>query len=207
MCNYRNVSPSARDLNGKPVIFGMPGPVIKIYNSEGENMETRKKKTLLVGLLCLMLAAFPMLWAAGTASAGEGGGHGRGGHHGPFQMLKKLNLTDAQKHDVAVILKENRDQVRNLATQMAGSREKIFSLVGGADYNEAALRQAAQDVSKLHEEMIVLRAQIAQKIRGVLTADQLAKLDAMRARFGGKMEKRMDRGFDRMDQWIDKYSS
>jgi len=170
-------------------------------------METRKKNTLLIGLICLMLAAFPMVWTVGLASAGEGGGHGGGGHHGPFPMLKKLGLTDVQKREVAGILKENRDQIKSLATQMADARKKVFALAGAAEYNEAALRQAAQDAAKVHEDMIVLRAQMGQKIRAILTPEQLAKLDAMKAKFGGKMEERMDHRFDRLDHWIDKHSS
>lgn len=170
-------------------------------------METRQRKTLLVWALCLMLAAFPALWAPGIASARGHHGQGRGEHFGPLQMLKKLDLTDAQKRDVAAILKAHREQVKKLAVQTADAREKLFAVVGSRDYNEAAIRQAAQELSKLHEEMIVLRAQMIHKIRGVLTADQQAKLDAMRAKFHGRMHKHMDRRFERLDKWIDKYSS
>lgn len=121
--------------------------------------------------------------------------------------LRKLNLTDAQKQEIASILKDKRDEAKTLATQMADARKNLFTVMSSPEYNDAAVQQAAQQIAQVHEQMIVLRAQIFHQVQGILTPEQQTKLAAMRARFGEKMQDRIEHRFDRLDKWIDAHSN
>ena len=165
-----------------------------------------KSKVWIVWIFCLVLAALPAFWMPTPSVARDvGAEHGKGEFR-PLHNLKKLQLTEAQKHDVAVILKENRDQFKGLRSQMAEARKNLFAAINAPEYNEVAVRQAAHEIARCQEELIVMRAQIRHQVRAVLTPEQLAKLDAMRERFRERIREHRHDRFERMDKWIDAHS-
>ncbi len=117
--------------------------------------------------------------------------------------LGRLGLSPEQKSDIANILKEKRNEAKTLVDQMVEARKKLFAVIGSTDYNEGTVRQAAQEVARWREELIVLRAQAGRQINEVLTAEQKAKLDAARDRIQGRMQEHIDRRFEHLDQWIE----
>ncbi|MCE5333897.1 MAG: Spy/CpxP family protein refolding chaperone [Desulfobacteraceae bacterium] len=172
----------------------------------------KKRSTLVVWIFCALLAAMPGLWAITSSPvlAGDSGGnhHVKGGHGHPGMgmALKGLNLTEAQKKDIATILRTKRDEAKGIADEMVAARKNLFTLVGAADYNESAVRQAAHEISRLHEEMLVLRAGAVHQVQGLLTPEQKQKWDVKRARFADNMQDRMDDRFEHLDEWINAHS-
>jgi Spy/CpxP family protein refolding chaperone len=145
----------------------------------------------------------------GMGSGGPGcafGGGAGGGGFGLHGMMRGLDLSADQKQQIALIFKEHRDDAKQTIGNMAAAREKLFSAVHGAQYNEAAVRQAAQDVARLQEEMAVMRAQVVSKVQNVLTPEQKEKLAAGRADMRSRMQDRMEARFDRMDGWINRHA-
>ncbi len=170
----------------------------------------RKGKTLTVWLCCLVLAALPAFWMPVTSLAAknqDSGGKMERRGHGFAHVFKKLGLSEDQKHQVAVILKGKRDQRNQLVNQMIDARKNYRTTIGAPNFNEADVRKAAQAVTRVQEDLMVLRAQTRHEIRAVLTPEQQQKMDAMREKFGNRMRDRIDSRFERMDSWIDKHAS
>jgi Spy/CpxP family protein refolding chaperone len=109
---------------------------------------------------------------------GRGGRHGRGGEFGA-RMAEKLNLSDAQKQqikDLQTNFRESNkaffDQVRDTHKQMAEAREA----------NDTARLDALKATAESqHAQMKQLRDQQQQRIAALLTPEQRAQLDAMKA--------------------------
>ncbi len=154
-------------------------------------------------LMAFFLAAMHgQSFGAGHHHRGEGGP----GMDGQFlKAIHRLQLTEAQKHDIAVILKQHREQSRTLLQQMFDARKKLFETVSADTFDENAVRQAARQVAGNEEEMAVLRAEISSEIKKVLTPEQLDKLTRMKADFSQRVKERVDRRLSIMDRWIDTY--
>jgi protein CpxP len=120
--------------------------------------------------------------------------------------MHKLDLTAEQKQQVATILKDNRDEGRQLFEKLAAAREKLFAAIHEPQYNEETIRQAAQELAPLREDLIVFRARVGNDIRNVLTPEQQEKFAAFRAEMKDRMRDRMEARLDRMDKWIDRLS-
>jgi Spy/CpxP family protein refolding chaperone len=109
---------------------------------------------------------------------GRGGHHGRGGELGA-RMAEKLNLSDAQKQqikDLQTNFRESNkaffDQVRDTHKQMDAAREA----------NDTARLDALKATAESqHAQMKQLRDQQQQRIAALLTPEQRAQLDAMKA--------------------------
>ncbi|MHC1727190.1 MAG: Spy/CpxP family protein refolding chaperone [Syntrophobacteraceae bacterium] len=160
-------------------------------------------------MFCLVVAALPAFWMpAGSSARDLDGGcfRGKPGFGMLMHGLNRLDLSTEQKHDIALILKEKRNEARTLVDQMVEARKKLFTTIGSTDYNESAVRQAAQEVARCHEELIVLRTQAGQQIKEVLTSEQKAKMEAAREHFGQRMQEHIDDHFDHLDQWIEENS-
>ena len=123
-----------------------------------------------------------------------------------LHMLLELNLSDAQKHDIAVILKEHRTEISGVVTDMVAARKALNDLVTADDSTEEAIRQAFQKAAGYEEELTVMRAKLMQEIKGVLTAEQKITLQNMKAELQAKMKERIQQGKSLIDEWIDTHS-
>ncbi len=173
-------------------------------------MATREQNIAVALFLGLVLvAAIALGTAAFAAEKGEPGHHkGAGGEFmGPKGFFKDLNLTKAQKHDIAIILKDHRQDMKENMANMRTARKNLFAAVHSPEYNEQAVRDAAREVSRWEENMAVQRAQVHSQIQKVLTPEQKTKLAAKFADFGGKFEQRSQKRLDRMDKWIEKHAA
>jgi Spy/CpxP family protein refolding chaperone len=156
----------------------------------------------------LFLVVFGLL--AGTSYAMGAEGHWDSGHgKGMIKTLEKLNLTEAQKHDVAVILKNSRAEGKalheSMRTAFMGLKQAIDSGAG-----EAAVREACKPVAKAGEDLAVHKAKVHAAIKAVLTPEQAKTLEQERsarmAKVHDKMKGRMDKRSSAMDSWIDEHA-
>lgn len=159
-----------------------------------------KRLTLFIALFAVL--AFAALAAAQDKAPKQEGmmaEHGKG----IVRMLDNLDLSTAQKHQVAQILKDNREQAKPLRESMkqafAGLREVMDKTPG----DEAAVRSAVQVVAKAGEELAVNRGKVKAKIDAVLTPEQKTKRTEMRANFKEKFKERRESRRHELDAWID----
>jgi len=147
------------------------------------------------GLICAVAIG---LLAAGVAYPASGGtnaaaqrpheGKGLGGHF--MAKLEQLNLTADQSQQIASILKLSREDMKAAMTQWTEAREALNRQTQTGPFDEQSVRAVCKKAAAAGEETAVLRAKITGQIRAVLTSDQQAALDKMRAEARSKMHKR-----------------
>lgn len=122
----------------------------------------------------------------GDGKAWHGRGHGRHGHMMGARLAKKLNLTDAQK-----------DQLKSERQAFREANKDFFAQVK-ATHQEARAAKEANDTAKLdalkatmesqRAHMKELRQQQEAQLLSVLTPDQRAQFDQLKAERKAKRE-------------------
>ena len=125
----------------------------------------------------LLLTTGAVVFSQGPQGPGPGRErgfrHGPGGPGGPGPFAD-LNLTEDQKAQIKKINDSYRESERALHDQMRTLHENQADPMIG-EFNEAAVRQAAEARAKIHVELEVSRAKRMSEIANVLNAEQKAK--------------------------------
>ena len=103
-------------------------------------------------------------------------GHGPHGPGGPggFGPMAGLNLTDAQKEQIRQIHESFAEQTKALRDQMRTLHEGQGDPM--TNFNEAAVRSAAEARAKIQVELEVAHAKMMSQVANVLTAEQRAQM-------------------------------
>ncbi|HUR81813.1 MAG TPA: Spy/CpxP family protein refolding chaperone [Thermoanaerobaculia bacterium] len=137
-------------------------------------------KTKLITIAAAVTLSATMAFAA-PHQGGRGGRHGRGGRDGFMsqRLAEKLNLTDAQKNQIREIEKGFRAQ--NKAT-FEGSRTLFQEFREARKANDTARLEALKpQMEAQRTQMQQLREANRQQILAVLTAEQRAQLETLKA--------------------------
>ena len=114
----------------------------------------------------------------GPGGPGRPGGPPQG--FGPFGPLgRDLNLTDEQRAAIQKVGESFRESDRALLDQMRTLHESQRDLMNG-EFNEAAVRAAAEARAKIQVELEVSHAKMMSQMFGVLRSEQKAQLAARR---------------------------
>ena len=117
---------------------------------------------------------------------GHGPGHGPGGPGGHGDLLRhfarELSLTDAQQAQVKQLMDAFHEKNKAL-------HEQVFKSGGGPfeglseNFDEAAVRAAAQSRAAAHVELEVAHARLMSQVYALLTTEQKAKLAELKQKF------------------------
>jgi len=118
----------------------------------------------------------------GDGGGTRGGERGRGPRGGRIPFLRDLNLTDAQKAQVKQITDSFEESTKQLRERLYAQRGGEMAALGG-EFNETAVRAAAQERANLHVELEVAHARMASQIYGVLTPEQKTQVAQRRQEF------------------------
>ncbi len=138
--------------------------------------------------------------AAGNTDAVAKCPHKAKGFGGGMGEFKQLNLTSNQSQQIEAIMELNRESMQTAMTQARETREALNRQIQSGPFDEQAVRAACKQNAAMEEEAAVLRAKVAGQIRAVLTSDQQAALDKLRADTRGKMHKRAIKNQGRPDK-------
>ena len=128
----------------------------------------RLNKVLIIALTIAMIFG-----AASTILAK----HARGPHAMDLAgLIEDLDLSDEQKEQVEAIVERYEDDKDNLVESLKEAREQLQDVIFAEEYNETAVRQAAQQVSSIMEELAVLHAKMIAELRTVLSPEQMGYL-------------------------------
>jgi periplasmic protein CpxP/Spy len=139
------------------------------------------------------ITAVAVLALSGTLAfaATEGqqgfGGHGHGHHrHGMFgkKLAEKLGLSDAQKAQIKDIKKATREANAAFFDQARATRKEFWEAKKAGD--TAKMDSLKPTLDSQRAQMKDIRKAEMAKITSVLTPDQQAKLDAMKAEWKAK---------------------
>lgn len=121
------------------------------------------------------------------------------------QILKafiRLNLTDQQKQEIAAILKAYQDDILTAVDAVVVARENLVETIHGTVYDESAVRKASQGVASAEEELAVLHAKVVSELKGVLTDEQLSKIEQLKSDILDRVKSRIDKIKALIDLWI-----
>ncbi len=124
---------------------------------------------------------------AAKGHCGEWKGHHRhfGRHHGHFALWKmfgrKLHLTDAQRTQIKTIVSAERPKMKPLFEQLKAGREQLETLIKSGPFDEAKVRSIAKAQANTLTDMIVAKERMKSQIYAVLTPEQRAKAEKLRA--------------------------
>ncbi|EKO39400.1 MAG: P pilus assembly/Cpx signaling pathway, periplasmic inhibitor/zinc-resistance associated protein [Solidesulfovibrio magneticus str. Maddingley MBC34] len=161
-------------------------------------------KKLFYGLLTLTI----LVGSAYAVAAGPGpGGPGGPGPEGLLDRLLSLKLTDAQKHDVAVVFKNNRQAFDAGMAAMRQAFDAMGLVMRTEPGNEERVRQASRAVAAAGEDLAVLRGKVEAAVLTLLTPEQ-RKLweETMPPRPPREAKERFHAGHELVNEWIDSHA-
>jgi Spy/CpxP family protein refolding chaperone len=112
----------------------------------------------------------------------------RDGHRGFMRgaMFEKLNLTDDQKARMKQIHESFRERTTSLHEQLRAKRQELRQTSEGGTFNEALATQKLTEEAGLRAKLMGERFKLHQEMLAVLTSEQKAQLDQLRAEFKTK---------------------
>src|SRR6202453_4851137 len=129
-----------------------------------------------------------------TPPAGPSGHHGWGHHRGPWDLLSKLGLSDAQKAQVKTIMTAARPEMQCLHEQMHANMQKLQQTQPtDANYSTIAA-QVSQTHGSLSAQMMTQQANIRAQIYKVLTPAQQTQLATLQAQMAAHRQSRVAGG-------------
>ena len=132
----------------------------------------------LAGLLAAASLAFAV------PAQAQPGGHGGGMHEmrGGMQMLRRLDLTEAQRDQVFKIFHDAAPAMRERMKAARSAQDELRKAATASSFDNARVRQLADAVGKAHAEAAYARAETMSRVAALLTPEQRARLDELRER-------------------------
>ena len=165
-------------------------------------MNTTRTKVMVVLAAIFMFGSSFAASSARGEGPGHGGKHGRHGHDPFFSMMHKLDLTDAQKAQVAAIIKPQEANIKTVVTEMAKARIQLGKdiLSGSGDVSAAAANLATYE-----QQFAQLRATIFSQILAILNPDQKAMIQKRVDKMGTHVDQMIESRFAHLDKWLAKH--
>lgn len=111
----------------------------------------------------------------------HGGGMKRG-FHGDG-IFARLNLTDDQKAKIKQFRESFASTNKPLLEQLRAKRHELRQASEGGTFNEALATQKLTDMAGLEAKLMGERFKLRQEMESVLTAEQKAQLEQLKAQF------------------------
>jgi Spy/CpxP family protein refolding chaperone len=128
----------------------------------------------------------------------RGEGMKRGFHRdGAFN---RLNLTDDQKAKMKQIRESFAERNKGLMAELKANRQELRQASEGGTFNEALATQKLTDTAGLQAKLMGERFKLRQEMLTVLTAEQKAQLEQMKAQFKTHRGGRRGQGGPRNDK-------
>ena len=145
-----------------------------------------KVKLLAIASLSAVVLIVASIAVAQTVKTHRGQGQrgawmGRGFHAGG--AFKQLNLTDDQKAKMKQIRQSFMESNKPLLEQLRAKRQELRQASEGGTFNEALATQKLMEMAGLQAKAMGARFALDQQMLSVLTPEQKAQLDQLKAQF------------------------
>jgi periplasmic protein CpxP/Spy len=165
------------------------------------------RSRLIAGIAAVVLAVAGTFVAAGSvvhaqrAHEGRFGGGAFGG--GPFAggfgpgrgmvmgALRQLNLTDQQKEQVRGIFQSHRADFQQVREKLRTAFEAQRAAAEATPVDEATVRAKANDIAAAQADMVVLTAKVRAEVFQLLTPEQQAKAQELKAQREQRRQERL----------------
>jgi periplasmic protein CpxP/Spy len=108
----------------------------------------------------------------GKGSSMQQGMHGRGGHE--MRLLQNLNLTDDQRHKLAILQSEMKLEMTKMRDPKVKS--KMQGALTGESFDK---KEFIKTSNEMHAKMTELKANHMEKVFNLLTKEQRAELKTL----------------------------
>jgi len=113
----------------------------------------------------------------------RGGDKERGFHGNGGGLFAKLNLTDDQKAKIKQIRESSEAANQPLREQLRAKRKELRQSSEGGTFDEALVTQKLTEMAGLQAKMMGAEFKLRQDMLSVLTTEQKAQLDQLKAQF------------------------
>jgi Spy/CpxP family protein refolding chaperone len=138
-----------------------------------------------ISAVCALLVIAGLAAATASAQGQRGGPRGFGpGRGGPFPMLQRLDLTDAQKEQVRAILAERSGQQSGQA--LAKLHQDLQAAVMADTPDTAKIEQLKASINEAEANALNERVDLQLRIAQILTSEQRQKAREVPARPRGR---------------------
>jgi protein CpxP len=152
-----------------------------------------KFKVLAIASLSAVVLIVASIVVAQTVKTGRADGQGprrewRGegakrGFHGGGALFSRLNLTDDQKAKMKQIRESFAERNKPLREQLQAKRQELRQTSEGGTFNEALATQKLTEMAGLQAKLMGERFKLNQEMQSVLTDEQKAQLEQLKAQF------------------------
>ncbi len=129
----------------------------------------------------------------------RGEGMKRGFHDGRG-AFNRLNLTDDQKAKMKQIRESFAERNKGLLAELKAKRQELRQASEGGTFNEALATQKLTETAGLQAKLMGERFKLHQEMQTVLTAEQKAQFEQMKAQFKTHRGGRRGQGGPRNDK-------
>jgi len=153
--------------------------------------KTLSKTTLVPIALCLSVAVT-------TSAMAKKGQHQK--HDGMRQILSELSLSDTQKQDIKLVLKQNREDRASTRTDDKSLRTQLRVIIQSTEWEQTAVESAITQHQAVLQAKALKRARNKNQVWNLLTDDQqielVAQLETRKAKLKeiGSNDKRKGKG-------------
>lgn len=157
-------------------------------------------------LLALVLALGGFLAVAAAAPEILPGAAGLTPREAIGRTIVRLNLSDAQKREVAKVLASHKEAARTAFERVRAAARAFDTVVASDAADEAAVRQAFRALAAAGEEAVVVKGRIMAEVRQKLTPEQLRIFREGRDVVAEKVRERVETARSLMQEWIDAHA-
>ena len=136
----------------------------------------------------------------GDWHGGRGRGEGKGWGEKRGDFFSQLNLTDDQKAKIKQIHESFAESNKPLREQLRAKRQELHQATEGSTFDEALATQKLTEMAGLEAKLMGEEFKLHQETLSVLTAEQKAQLEQLKAQAKTRGGDRPRRGGPRDDE-------
>ncbi len=126
--------------------------------------------------------------SAALASPETGGHHGWGRHHGFGELLKQLNLTDAQKQQVKQFFSDNKPAFKTNMLNLLKAKQAVNAAIEKNPSDESTIRSLSANVGTAQTELAAQRAKFDAFLQSILTTEQKQTLTTLQQKRDARIQ-------------------
>jgi Spy/CpxP family protein refolding chaperone len=131
--------------------------------------------------------------ASTSASPEAGEHHGWGHHHGFAELLKQLNLTDAQKQQVKQYFSDNKQAFKTNMLDLLKAKQAVNTAIEKNPSDESTVRSLSANVGTAQTELEAQHAKFAAFLQSILTTEQKQTLTTLQQKRDAKIQSQITR--------------
>jgi Spy/CpxP family protein refolding chaperone len=109
------------------------------------------------------------------------------------RLIREIGLTDNQRLRMAEIQRSHEDDVISAGRRLREARQALDRAIRSEQFDERQVNQYIEDLAAAQADQVRLQARIRARMRGVLTSDQMMRLNELERRLRRQMREQQER--------------